>query len=212
MASKFEFNNDDPLAIVQGEPEKENKCLNDYALMGVARSWRKLIDRYQQDIALIAKYKAAPLAWDKNQPIPQQPPTVRQMTMATWSKKFLWQERVARFDELERIKERKEFESDRIEWKKRRLDMLKAAFLKAAQMLSLMDAEKDKVGFGELTRSIKELSEQMRIELGENVPPMLLNFDFDDPNIPLEVLEKIVQGDASAIPELLASRGKGANE
>jgi hypothetical protein len=210
IKSTFEYNADDPLALMNGENEKANKALNDYALMGVARSWRKLIDRYQQDSTALAAYKANPAGWDKNTPIPLQPPSMRQNTFAVWSKKYAWEERVQLFDALQRADERKEYEADRLEWKKRRLDLLKAAFFKLAQMLSKLDANATETSIGELTRSIKDINEQMRLELGENVPAVLMNFDFDDPNIPLEVLEKIVQGDASAVPELLASRNKGA--
>jgi hypothetical protein len=205
----YKFDPDDPLALVDGENEKANKVLNDYARMGVARSYRKLIERYQQDDALLTKYQLDPLAWPKDMPIPIKPPTMRLMTFNSWGKKYAWQERASAFDALERAKERIEYEADRIEWKRRRLDLLKAAFGKVALMLSKIDANTDRVSIGEVTKSIKDINEQMRVELGENVPAMLLNFDFDDPNIPLEVLEKIIQGDASAIPELLASRNKG---
>lgn len=204
----FKYDTNDPLAYVQGESEKANKVLNDYALMGVARSFQKLIDRYKRDIVEVANYRKNPAVWDKDKPIPLQPPTVRMTTFTTWSKKYLWVERVVVFDALERAKERKEFEQDRIEWKRRRLDLLKASFFKLVGLLNEIDPKKDKVGMGELTRSIKEVNEQMRVELGENVPAVLMNFDFNDPNIPMEVLQKIADGDASAIPELLASRGK----
>lgn len=198
----------DPLAITTGENEKANKVLNDYALMGVARSFQKLIDRYKQDNALLMKYTQNPQGWDKDAPIPIKPPSVRMMTFATWSKKYTWMERVETFDALERQKERKEFEADRLEWKRRRLDLLKGAFGKAAGLLAKIDPKTDSADLGEVVSAIKTISEQMRIELGENTPALLMNLDFDDPNIPLEVLEKIIQGDVSAIPELLSSRNK----
>lgn len=204
----FKYDPNDPLAFVPGENEKANKVLNDYALMGVARSFQKLIDRYKRDAEALIEYKKNPQAWAKDVPIPLTPPSIRMMTFAGWSKKYSWVERVEKFDMLERARERKDYEADRIEWKKRRLDLLKATFFKLTQMLAALDVKTEKASIGELTKAIKEVGEQMRIELGENVPAMLMNFDFNDPNIPLEVLEKIIEGDASAIPELLASRNK----
>lgn len=204
----FKYNQADPLAWVKGENEKASKVLNDYALMGVARSFSKLIDRYRRDNEEVVIYRKNPSSWPSDKPIPLQAPTVRMTTFAIWSKKYKWMERTEAFDVLERAKERKEFEADRIEWKKRRLDLLKGAFGKVAQLLANIDVTTSDASIGELTKSIKEISEQMRIELGENTPALLMNLDFDDPNIPLEVLEKVIRGDASAIPELLASKSR----
>lgn len=206
--SAFKYDANDPLAFVNGENEKANKVLNDYAMMGVARSFQKLIDRYKRDNEEVIEYRKNPSAWSKDKPIPLQAPTVRMTTFAGWSKKYLWMERVDAFDILERAKERKEYEADRIAWKKRRLDFYKASFGKAIEFLQKIDTKAEKLEFTELINTIKTISAEMRIELGENSPTLLMNFDFDDPNIPLDVLEKIVQGDASAIPELLASRNK----
>ena len=204
----FKYDPSDPLAFVPGESEKASKVLNDYALIGVARSFQKLIDRYKRDSIEAANYKKNPAAWEQGKPIPLQPPTVRMTTFNNWSKQYSWMERVEAWDALERARERKEFEADRIEWKRRRLDLLKATFFKLVQLLEKIDAKTADADIGTITKSIKEIGEQMRIELGENTPALLMNLDFDDPNIPLEVLEKIIQGDASAIPELLASRNK----
>jgi hypothetical protein len=204
----FKYDIDDPLAFMPNESEKANKVLNDYALMGVARSFQKLIDRYKRDNQEVINYKKNPAGWEKGKPIPLEAPTVRMTTFATWSKKYSWIERVEVWDGLERARERKEFEADRIEWKRRRLDLLKATFFKLVQLLEKIDAKTAQADIGTITKSIKEIGEQMRIELGENTPALLMNLDFDDPNIPLEVLEKIIQGDASAITELLALRNK----
>lgn len=208
MASEFKFDPNDPLALCKGEDEKSNKVLNDYAMMGVARSYRKLIDRYQQDNVKLTKYLSNTTAWPKDEPIPVKAPSVRLMSFNNWGKKFKWQERVEVWDALERAKERKEYEADRIAWKQRRLDFYKASFGKAIEFLQKVDTKTQTMEFSELMNTIKIISSEMRLELGENTPSILMNIDFDDPNIPLEVLEKVIQGDASAVSELLAIRSK----
>src|SRR3989304_197473 len=101
----FEFDENNPLALADGENEKANKVLNDYALMGVARSYHKLIDRYKRDNEAVIEYRKNPVAWPKDVPIPLTAPSVRMTTFAGWAKKYSWQERVGVFDTLERAKE-----------------------------------------------------------------------------------------------------------
>lgn len=76
------FSQDSPLNRIPGESRKANQALRDYALMGVGRSLRSLLERYLQQSA-------------------NGVPTTKFNSLGTWSNRFHWVDRVTRFDELE---------------------------------------------------------------------------------------------------------------
>lgn len=83
------WNPDDPLAAMDGESTAANQALNDYALLGTARSLSGLLEQYR---ALNGAKTG--------------PPTKRLNTLKDWSARFDWVARVAASDELLRKAER----------------------------------------------------------------------------------------------------------
>lgn len=92
---------DDPLAPMRSVKNKAvekataNTALSDYAALGVTRSFKKLIEMYT----------ASP-------PKRANPPTTSVDTLKHWSRRFDWQARIARYDELR-------IEATRLEWESR---------------------------------------------------------------------------------------------
>jgi hypothetical protein len=87
----MEWNWDNPTAKVEAESVRANHALRDYAGMGVGRSLLALYTRY---ITMTIAYKHADRA-----------PTRVKSVLAGWSAKYHWRDRVARYDELEMIRE-----------------------------------------------------------------------------------------------------------
>lgn len=83
--TKFEWDFDDPLGKAAGESKRANAAFRDYAMMGAARSLKSLAEKYMR------------LASDDQ----VKPPTLSDKTLFGWSLRNAWQDRVARFDELE---------------------------------------------------------------------------------------------------------------
>lgn len=98
------YDSDNPLALSDDSDEttQANAALYDYALLGDARSLPRLAAAYQS-----------------RPKVGQDKPPTRQLSMLkTWSSKYEWQARVARYDELRREQLRKE--ADRL-WAERQL-------------------------------------------------------------------------------------------
>jgi hypothetical protein len=76
----------DPLKPVEGESSAASTALHDYAHMGYSRSLRKLHKKYEGM---------------------ENPPSGSYMTIAQWSKTLDWQDRIARWEELERMRSEK---------------------------------------------------------------------------------------------------------
>jgi hypothetical protein len=91
----------DPLKPVENEPATSNAALHDYARMGYSRAIRKLHELYQQQEA---------------------PPAESISTIYYWSTTFDWQDRVSRWDELERQREEKVWRERRDELRKKEWD------------------------------------------------------------------------------------------
>lgn len=81
------FDLDNPLASTAGEPTKANQALNDYALLGPARSLSQLAEQYQTRTIGV-------------------PPTKQHSKLKEWSAAWDWQLRVGLFDEEQRAAER----------------------------------------------------------------------------------------------------------
>lgn len=69
------------LVSVEGETGRANAAFRDYAMMGPARSLRRLLARYQEEEAAGGV-----------------PPTTAWQTLSTWSGRHRWQERSGTFD------------------------------------------------------------------------------------------------------------------
>jgi len=100
---KLVWNTDDPLALCEGESLAANQALNDYALLGPARSLTNLHQTYTEP---------APPGSQ-----PRSVPSAQLRTLKGWSSADSWQERVARYDALVHERERAEYER---RWAKRR--------------------------------------------------------------------------------------------
>lgn len=85
------WNRDDPLERMEGESKKSHDALHEYAVMGVGRSLRKLLE----------SFNARPVR-----------PTRHWFTLSQWSRNFDWVARVERFDELNRAKAIAAFEAN----------------------------------------------------------------------------------------------------
>lgn len=160
------FDKDNPLVSVPGEPEKANKALHDYAMLGVARSFSKLLERYKLDSKAATKYRQNPAAWPQDKPIPVTPPTQRGTTVAVWSGKYGWQARCARWDELQREIERREYESLRREMRMKRVDLLRGTFGKVVAAVNALDP--NKATWQDAVGALKTVGAEMRIELGDD--------------------------------------------
>lgn len=91
----FVWDHASPLKRQKGESTQAAQALHDYALLGQGRSLSQLLEVYRDQSETEAR------------------PTTRPATLKAWSSRYAWQARVARFDELER-------ERDRVKWEKRR--------------------------------------------------------------------------------------------
>lgn len=144
------FDENDPLAMMKGESLAASRALSDYARMGAIsgeRSLRKLIATYREQKAN-----------------GEQPPTVSWRTLAGWSLRFNWVERVKLWDEIQRKKEQKEFEDEVAKWKRQRVRLAKRLMAVSARILTTEDLDRN-ASLGEVSRAIKVASEILRQEL-----------------------------------------------
>jgi hypothetical protein len=98
---KIFWDAEDPLKPVEGESSAASAALHDYAHMGYSRSLRKLHKRYEDM---------------------EDPPSGSYMTIAQWSKTLDWQDRVARWEELERMRSEKVWRERRDELREKEWD------------------------------------------------------------------------------------------
>lgn len=160
------FNNDNPLEMVEHETTKAHQALFDYAQMGMGRSLRKLIARYQLQEQEWTSFKNNPKGWPQDKPIPEPIPSKSWTVISGWSGKFLWQERVIRFDEIEREREALEFQNDRAKWSRRRKEFANAFFNKSVMALNALNMSKQELG--DVTRAFKTALEEIRNEYGDD--------------------------------------------
>ena len=146
---------EDPLARVKGESARASQALLDYALMGGRRSLRQLITRYQ----------AAREAYTKDPINNSLPPTVRYTTLAQWSARNHWQERVKIYDEHVRLREQEKFEDERKRWREMRLKAAQGLLSKAAKALN--EYKPSRASLSEITRALQVAHDELRIEFGE---------------------------------------------
>ena len=96
MSGSFSWDYGNPLARAKGELRSANSALWDYVQMGAGRSLRKLRDAYE---ALEEEHQGdtdvAPHAREH-------PPTTVLRTLKRWSSRYQWQDRLSRWEELER--------------------------------------------------------------------------------------------------------------
>jgi hypothetical protein len=94
------FNLDDPLERIVDESLRANTAFCDYVFDGPGRSLRKLLARYQKQREQTGNKAGTDF--------PDDPPTTRFSTLADWSVKHFWQERLERWEYLRlQEKERK---------------------------------------------------------------------------------------------------------
>lgn len=136
MAKATGFDPQAPLDRVGGESLRANRAFRDYVMMGPTRSIRKLLEQYRAQKGS----KEGALSGQVRQPgpPPEDPPTIRQTSLMTWSRELLWQDRLEAWERLRaadreaiwlaRMEEHKESE-----WNlKERLEDLAIAVLDAA--------------------------------------------------------------------------------
>ena len=117
------FDWDDPLGRIPGrasgrvESRRANAALRDYYNMGPGRSLRKLLERYRHQAA------------DEPDTVPA---TCRWTTLAGWSARFLWQDRVGRQTEIDD-------DADKALWDERRREVRRADWSQSAALRELGD-------------------------------------------------------------------------
>lgn len=87
MAGICAFDRENPLGACKGESLRANRALRDYAFMGPGRSLRKLLEKYREQSDNKARTEKAP--------------TNRFSSLADWSTKYQWQDRVALWEALQ---------------------------------------------------------------------------------------------------------------
>lgn len=95
------WDGEEPLKRIDSETASAHKALLDYAHMGHIRSLRKLAEKYQDE---------------------ENPPTKHVMTLTDWSRKHAWQDRVHRFDDIERQYEEMRWRERKDELRKKEWD------------------------------------------------------------------------------------------
>ena len=143
----FEWDPGQPLKRGKGESARANAALVDYALMGPGRSLRRLHTRYSKQTA--------------NKEQTEKPPTTQWSTLAGWSFRYRWQERVARFDELEADRWAKE-------WRDRRRGLLAHLGERVEDALNALVV--DKVTLDQVVRVVQVTVQEMREEYHEKAP------------------------------------------
>jgi hypothetical protein len=160
------FDNDNPLALIAGETTKAHQALFDYAQMGLGRSLHKLIATYKKQEAEWIKFTADPKRWPKDEPIPAPIPSKGWTTISGWSGQYFWQERVIRFDEIERELDAKEFQTERAKWNRRRKELVGAFFNKTVQALAGLNMSKQELR--DVTNAVKTSLDELRTEFGDD--------------------------------------------
>lgn len=103
MDTKPGWNPEDPLGKIVQESGLANAALHRYAIMGKTRSLRKLADAFEQDQR----------QRDRGDTTIPQVPTTSFATLAGWSSKYDWQNRVMQWEMLQHLEEEER-------WKERR--------------------------------------------------------------------------------------------
>lgn len=166
-----DFDKSNPLERVAGETKRANQAFMDYALLGLARSIRRLHEQYSKRSA------------DSQ----QKPPTESLQTLFRWSFDYGWVDRANAFDEIERSSKLAEIEADRQQWKEKREKLAKALFNKAAQALNNVTIDEDKkIKLSDATMAVAAALKELRVEMGDQVP---------DPDKMGEVVIRIVRED-----------------
>ena len=138
-----EWDRDTPLARAKGETGKANRALVDYAQMGVNRSLRELARGYGAGRA-------------------EDPPTRAVATVFNWSRRYQWQLRVARYDDMTRAQEMAQYEAERLEWRKKRRQMAQALFGKTAAAMAQLVPED--ASLAQVTMAVKTTLAELRAE------------------------------------------------
>jgi hypothetical protein len=115
------FDPADPLATCEGETERANAALRDYAAMGPGRSLGKLARRYATAGGSRAKRG--------------QPPTARLATLESWSARYAWRARVQAIDDAHRAELAALERTDREARRKARMGIYSLIQQRAAQAL-----------------------------------------------------------------------------
>jgi hypothetical protein len=108
----------EPLTRAKRETRRGNAGLHDYALMGSARSLRKLHLRYKAHLAT-----------------GEEPPTRYLTTLKTWSVRYDWQRRVAHWDKLERERVETAWRDRRLIIREREWEACQSLLTRAEEML-----------------------------------------------------------------------------
>jgi len=112
MPDAFQFDTQDPLAQCEGESDRANAALRDYAHMGAGRSLRRLAKRYA------------------SVPQTEAPPTRSAGTVSGWSVRYAWQARIAVWTQIDQQEEEDE-------WKARRARIRADAWQDYEQLIEL---------------------------------------------------------------------------
>jgi hypothetical protein len=117
----------DPMKPIEGESSAANRALIDYARMGYSRSLRKLHEKYLQE---------------------EDPPTDSYNTIIDWSRHLDWQDRVTRWEELERQHDEKVWRDRRDQLRSKEwdnFDKLQEIISKTLEIMPSFVERKEKV-------------------------------------------------------------------
>ena len=117
MSDKVYWDGEDPLKPVEGESPSANAALREYAHMGYTRGLRPLVDRLRQM---------------------ENPPTESWGTICEWSSKLDWQERIKRWDEIQRKHDEKVWRERRDSLRQREWDNFDRLQEIVSEMLAAM--------------------------------------------------------------------------
>lgn len=120
-SKQIEYDPAAPIQKVKGEGWKANTALKDYYLMGGSRSLRKLLAEYKKQ----ASNKSQTNKGDRDPP-----PTTSWPTMATWSKRNRWQERITDQAAIDT-------NSDLAKWAQRRDEIREADYISGKKIRDL---------------------------------------------------------------------------
>lgn len=127
MSDVFKWDYDNPLARAKGERRTANSALWDYVQMGAGRSLRKLRDAYEE-MRGQAGTEPGPHAREE-------PPTTRLNTLKGWSSRYQWQDRLSRWEEMERELELDKWRERRENFREEAYQLGRASFDRIRQML-----------------------------------------------------------------------------
>ena len=95
------FDNDAPLNRIKGESRKAHNAFMTYFQMGVARSLRDLLEKYQKQDNEYKQEIDENEQQDSNEQATEKPPTLSWWTIGNWSKNNHWQVRITRQTEID---------------------------------------------------------------------------------------------------------------